>query len=349
MINWDDLIVDTSSTLRSAMEIIDKNGLQTALVNSVDGTFIGTLTDGDIRRAILAGATLADAIDPFVNRNPITILSMDDHQIALDAMERLALRCVPIVREAKIVGILSQSTKAPIRSFDNPVLIMAGGRGERLKPLTNSTPKPLIKVGGKTLLEILLERLANCGFSNVWISVHYLSEQIEALIGSGEQFGLKVHYIKEKLPLGTAGAYLDLPKEYRELDTLIVNADLVTNVDFSDLLLAHTNSKSLVTIGVIEHLIEVPFGVVEIENGKVSSIIEKPTISNLVYAGVGVYCDSAFSGFESGKPINATDVYEKLLSEKREIGVFEISGYWRDIGTGESLKGVHQDLGIGAQ
>jgi hypothetical protein len=156
MNNWDELIVHTSSTLRSAMEIIDKNGLQTALVNSAEGTFIGTLTDGDIRRAILAGATLADAIDPFVNRNPITIMSMDDHQLALDAMERLALRCVPIIRNARIVGLLSQNMTTPTRSFDNPVLIMAGGRGERLRPLTNSTPKPLIKVGGKTLLEILL-------------------------------------------------------------------------------------------------------------------------------------------------------------------------------------------------
>jgi dTDP-glucose pyrophosphorylase len=347
MNDWDDLIVRTSSTLRSAMEIIDKNGLQTALVNSADGTFIGTLTDGDIRRAILAGATLADGIDPFVNRNPITIRSMDDHQIALDAMQRLALRCVPVVRDSRIVGLLTQNTTKPIRSFENAVLIMAGGRGERLKPLTNTTPKPLIKVGGKTLLEILLERLANCGFSNVWISVHYLSEQIESLIGSGEQFGLKVKYIKEKSPLGTAGAYLDLPEEYRELDTLIVNADLITNVDFSDLLQAHTNSKSLVTIGVIEHLIEVPFGVVETANGKVTSIFEKPTFSNLVSAGVGVYSNSAFFGFDSGKPINATDIYEKLLIEKKEIGVFEISGYWRDIGTGESLKGAHQDLGIG--
>lgn len=349
MIQWANLIVHTSATLRSAMEIIDKNGLQTALVNSPEGLFLGTLTDGDIRRAILSGATLESSIDPYVNHSPITVSSLEDRQIALDAMERLALRCVPVVTEGQIVGLLSQNRATPIRSFDNPVLIMAGGRGERLKPLTNNTPKPLIKVGGKALLEILLERLANCGFSNIWISVHYLSEQIEELIGTGEQFGLNVKYIKERSPLGTAGAYLDLPTEYRKLDTLIVNADLVTNVDFSKLLESHNSSQTLVTIGVIEHLMEVPFGVVETENGKVTSIIEKPTLSNLIYAGVGVYSELAFSGFESGKPVNATDVYAKLLSENKEIGTFEISGYWRDIGTGDSLKSAHRDLGIGAQ
>jgi NDP-sugar pyrophosphorylase family protein len=226
---------------------------------------------------------------------------------------------------------------------------MAGGRGERLKPLTNSTPKPLIRVGGKTLLEILLDKLANFGFSNVWISVHYLSEQIEELVGSGKQFGLNVEYLKETTPLGTAGAYLNLPEEARALDTLIVNADLVANVDFAELLFSHLQSKALVTIGTIENLIEVPFGVVQTQNGRLISLIEKPTVAHQVYAGVGVYNERAFEGFQPNSRINATDVYEKLLGEEKEIRVFEISGYWRDIGTGESLQGAHRDLGLGAQ
>jgi NDP-sugar pyrophosphorylase family protein len=224
---------------------------------------------------------------------------------------------------------------------------MAGGRGERLKPLTNSIPKPLIKVGGKTLLEILLDRLARCGFSDIWISVHYLSEQIEDLVGNGERFGLKIKYIKESVPLGTVGAYLELPKESRQLPTLIVNADLVSNVDFSKLLLSHQNSSSPVTIGVIKHFTEVPFGVVEIENEIVTSIVEKPTLSNFIYAGVAVYCESSFEGFEYGQPIQATEIYSKLLSENKKISIFKIDGYWRDIGTGESLRIAHRDLGLG--
>lgn len=349
MIDWRDLIVQGSVSLRFAMQIIDKTGFQTVLVNSQDETFIGTLTDGDIRRAILSGATLADSIEPFVNHHPVTISSINDQKIAYAAMERLALRCVPIISEKRIVGLLSQNKAKPIQNFENPVLIMAGGRGERLKPLTNSTPKPLMKVGGKTLLEILLEKLASCGFSNIWISVHYLSEQIEELIGSGQQFGLTVNYIKEESPLGTAGAYMDLPNAPRKLDTLIVNADLVTEVDFADLVLSHINSDSVVTIGIIEHLIEIPFGVVETQNGRVSSVIEKPTFSNQIYAGVAVYNELAFEGFKKNTPINATDVYAKLLEEDKKIGVFKISGYWRDIGTGESLLGANQDLGLGAE
>ena len=349
MIDWHDLVVNSSISFRSAMEIIDKTGLQTALVNLPNGRFLGTLTDGDIRRAILSGATLADQIEPYVNHQSVIISSFDEQKIAYAAMERLALRCVPVVSEGKILGLLSQNKANPSNVYQNPVLIMAGGRGERLKPLTNTTPKPLMKVGGKTLLEILLGKLASCGFSNIWISVHYLSAQIEELIGSGQQFGLTVNYIKETSPLGTAGAYLNLPKEHRKLDTLIINADLVTNVDFAELLLSHSSSGALVTIGTIEHLIEVPFGVVQTKNGKLLSLIEKPIVSHEIYAGVGVYSEIAFEGFQSNTPINATDVYEKLLKEDREIRVFEISGYWRDIGTGESLQGAHRELGLGTQ
>ena len=349
MIDWHELIVDSSISLRAAMEVIDKTGLQTALVNSIDGRFLGTLTDGDIRRAILSGATLTERVESYVNHQPVIVSSLDEQKIANAAMERLALRCVPVVNEGKIIGLLSQNKSNPINNFHNPVLIMAGGRGERLKPLTNTTPKPLMKVGGKALLEILLDKLASCGFSNIWISVHYLSEQIEELIGSGEQYGLKVNYIKENSPLGTAGAYLDLPKEFRRLDTLIVNADLVTNVDFAELMMAHANSEALVTIGVIEHLIEVPFGVIQTQNGRLVSLVEKPTISKQIYAGVGVYNEKAFEGFQVNTRINATDVYEKLLEEEQEIRVFEISGYWRDIGTGESLQGAQRDLGLGTK
>ncbi len=347
MVDWGDLVIESSFSLRSAMGVIDKTGLQTALVNSTDGKFLGTLTDGDIRRAILSGATLEELIEPYVNHQPVIVSSFDEKKIAYAAMERLALRCVPVVTQGKIIGLLSQNKTNPVNNFHNPVLIMAGGRGERLRPLTNTTPKPLMKVGGKALLEILLARLASCGFSNIWISVHYLSEQIEELIGSGQQFGLTVNYIKENSPLGTAGAYLDLPKEIRKLDTLIVNADLVTNVDFAELLLSHNNSQALVTIGVIENLIEVPYGVIQTQNGLLVSLVEKPTISHQIYAGVGVYSEKAFEGFQSNSPINATDIYEKLLEEEKEIRVFEISGYWRDIGTGESLQEAHRDLGLG--
>jgi NDP-sugar pyrophosphorylase family protein len=290
-----------------------------------------------------------EQIKPYVNSQPVTVSSVDEQKIAYAAMERLALRCVPVVDQGRIIGLFSQNKAYPVNRFHHPVLIMAGGRGERLKPLTNTTPKPLMKVGGKALLEILLEKLANCGFSNIWISVHYLSEQIEELIGSGHQYGVTINYIKEDSPLGTAGAYLELPEEFRKLDTLIVNADLVTNVDFADLLLSHINSEALVTIGVIEHLTEVPFGVIQTQNGRLTSLVEKPALSHQIYAGVCVYSEKAFNGFQPHKPINATDVFEKLLEEEKEIRVFEISGYWRDIGTGESLQGARQDLGLSAQ
>lgn len=349
MIDWHDLIVTSSISLRSAMEVIDKTGLQTAVVNSADGKFLGTLTDGDIRRAILSGAALSESVEPYVNYQPVIVASLDEQKFAYAAMERLALRCVPIVKQGEMIGLLSQNKANPIKNFRNPVLIMAGGRGERLKPLTNSTPKPLMKIGGKALLEILLEKLAICGFSNIWISVHYLSEQIEELIGSGQQYGLTVNYIKESSPLGTAGAYLELPIESRKLDTLIVNADLVSNVDFAELLVAHINSDALVTMGVIEHLTEVPFGVIQTQDGRLVSLVEKPTISHQVYAGVGVYSSRAFEGFQPGRPINATDVYEKLLEEEKKVRVFEISGYWRDIGTGESLQIANRDVGLGTQ
>lgn len=346
MNTWEELLIDSSSTLREAMEVIDRTGLQTVLVISSDSLFVGTLSDGDIRRAFLIGANFSDGIEAFVNRNPVVISDMQEATKAIKIMERLGLRCIPVIKDRQVINVIRFDWALPQRVLQNSVLIMAGGRGERLRPFTDSTPKPLMKVGGKTLLEILLNRLETSGLTDVWISVHYLSNKIEEICGSGDRFDLNISYIRERHPLGTAGAYLELPRDVRSRPVVIINADLLTNVNFHDLVSAHESSSAEITIGVIQHTLEIPFGVVKLKNGRVNSISEKPRITHQVYAGIGVYNETAFDGYKQGAAINATDVYLKLLSEDRHIGAFEISDYWRDIGTVESLKSANKDLGM---
>ena len=287
--SWRALIISDSATLRDAMANIDKSGLQTSFICTSDNTLIGSLSDGDIRRAFLAGATLEDLAFKYANLNPVYVNSLEDQRKATEAMDRLAIKCIPVVTDKKIVHIFSKVIRAPKKDSAAVALIMAGGRGERLKPLTDVIPKPLVKVAGKPLIEILVERLVSDGIVEIWISVHYLSQQIVEYLGDGSNYGANINYLLEDSPLGTAGAYLLLPETIRQNSVIICNADLLNTVSFSELISAHKDSKCLATIGVIEHLTKIPFGVVKIKEGKAIQIMEKPDVHNYVSAGIGVF------------------------------------------------------------
>lgn len=341
---WQTLIISESATLRDAMANIDNSGLQTSFICSADNTLIGSLSDGDIRRAFLNGANLDDLACKYANLSPIYVNSLEDQRKASEAMDRLAIKCIPVVVDKKIVHVFSKSIRSPKKESAAVALIMAGGRGERLKPLTDVTPKPLVKIAGKPLIEILVERLVSHGIVEIWISVHYLSQKIVEYLGDGSIYGANINYIFEDTPLGTAGAYLLLPADVKKNSVMVCNADLLNTVSFSDLISSHNSSDCLATIGVIDHLTKIPFGVVEVSKGKVRQIIEKPDIHNLVSAGIGMFEESAFASFLANTSINITDVYEKMVQENKSINVFQINGYWQDLGTKESLTTATNDI-----
>ena len=345
--HWKSLVINHTTSLKTAMELIDVTGYQISLMVDEQQEFLGTLSDGDIRRALLAGAILSDLAKPFVNRSPIFLTEQDDDEsIAYATMDRLALRCLPVIKENRIEKVYLDLTQKRKRLLENSVLIMAGGRGERLRPQTDEIPKPLIPVGGKPMIQILIERLASSGFHNIWISTHYLGVQIRDFLGNGEQFGVSINYIVEKNPLGTAGSYNKLPQSATSMPVLICNADVLNTIDFAEMLEKHNNSECDATIAVKEHYTTLPFGVVFESGDRLLSFREKPTFTNFIYSGIGILNRTSAVAFENQGAFDITDIYQDLIERSIPVNIYRINGYWRDLGTGESLNQANSELGV---
>lgn len=338
------LLISDTTSLRDAMLKIDSNGFQTVFLVDKNDHMLASLTDGDIRRAILNGFSIDEQAINFANRSPVFVESEGDERKARLAMERLALKCIPVVTNKKITKILTSHEVRKDLNLDCTVLIMAGGRGTRLQPLTDSTPKPMVKVGGKPMIEILINRLVSEGFTNIWIAVHYLAPQISEYLGDGEVFGANIHYILEESPLGTAGAYLKLPDSERQKSVIVCNADLLNSISFSDFFNHHIGSSCVASLGITEVSTNVPFGVVRFEENRLVEILEKPNINSWVNAGVAIFNKECFEPFNLGQVVDIPDVYMSLLSRNKPINVYKIHGYWRDLGTSESLKNAHLEL-----
>jgi len=344
--HWTELVVEENLTLREAMRVIDSLGSQIVFVVNPANKLCGSLSDGDVRRALLNGASMHDVVGNHMNSNPYQVDEGVPKSVLHENMKRLAISFVPITKGREIVGIHSYSDHQEIGHNQTVVLIMAGGRGLRLGEFTKSTPKPLIQIGGKPLIQILIERFASYGLKNFWISVHYLGSQISDYLGDGSELGVQINYLIEESPLGTAGSYMMLPESVKENSVIICNADLLTSVDFGELVKFHKENQAVCTMAVIEHQYQIPFGVATIENNKLLKIQEKPLVRNFVSAGFGVFELSAFQGFHIGKKIDATEVYNQLLVRGVPVATFCVSGYWRDLGTKESLENATKELGI---
>ena len=282
--HWTELVVEESLTLREAMQVIDSIGTQIVFVIDLAGRLCGSLSDGDLRRALLNGASLHDAVGKYMNSHPYQVDESVPVSVLQENMKRLAISFVPITRNREILRIHSHSEYRELETEETAVLIMAGGRGLRLGEFTNTTPKPLIQIGGKPLIQILVERFAGYGLKNIWISVHYLGSQISDYLGDGSELGVQINYLVEESPLGTAGSYLMLPQYVRENSVIVCNADLLTSVDFAELVRFHKENYAVCTMAVIEHQYQIPFGVATIKNNKLLGFQEKPLVRNFVSA-----------------------------------------------------------------
>ena len=221
---------------------------------------------------------------------------------------------------------------------------MAGGYGKRLRPLTNQTPKPLLKVGEKPILEITIERLVESGFQNFYISTHYMPDKVKEYFGDGEKWGINLTYIHESEPLGTAGALGLLNKELIKLPVLIMNGDLLTTLDFHDLIRFHNESKSDLTICVNQHKHTVPYGVLEIDDGKVKDLIEKPTYKYFVNAGIYLISPEIINEIDKDKRLDMTDLIRSYINKSSNVNTFPIHEYWIDIGRASDFEKANEDL-----
>lgn len=341
---WRDAVLTLDATLATALRSLDLTALQIVLVLDVDGRLLGTLTDGDVRRALLRGETLQDPISGHMKTSPITIAVGTRPQVALEILRRMGIRSAPVVDSyGRVVDLVTLNELISPSERKTPAVIMAGGRGSRLRPLTDNTPKPLVSINGEPLIDITTRRLVSHGFRRIWVTTHYKSEDIQSHLGDGAHLGADIRYIPEPEPLGTAGAVREVPVECVDTPILVCNSDNLHTIDFGALLDYHTSSGAIATLAVTQHVTEVPYGVVTIENGQVGDLIEKPRRSEWVATGVSVLTGRALGFFPERKHLDVPTVISELLDRSLRVGAFQCPGYWSDVGNPDELERVRSE------
>jgi len=344
MISWKEILIKPTDSLEHAIKILAEGGARITLVADKNGKLLGTVTDGDIRRALINKLTMKSKVKIVMNNNPIKASKDFSKQELLQLMTSKSLIHMPIVDEnGAICGleIIEHLIRSPI--YKNPVFLMAGGFGKRLHPLTENTPKPLLKIGGKPIIETIIRQFIDHGFNEFYISTHYKSEQIREYFKDGSQYGVNIHYVHEDIPLGTAGSLGLLPVNISGLPIIVMNGDLLTKVDFEDLLDFHNSNESDATMCVREYDVQVPFGVVDIYEGKIGKILEKPLHKFYVNAGIYVLNSNLVKKVDGKSYLDMPDFLENELKNKG-INAFPIHEYWQDIGRIEEYKKANHDV-----
>lgn len=337
-----DVTIAPTATLREAIHLINKNARQFAMVLDENRKLRGVITDGDVRRAILQGIDLDSPATLAMNPKPMTASASEPLQKVYELMAQLEIRQMPLLGKGGVVqGYACLDDLLHPTEHSTPVILMAGGKGERLYPLTKDVPKPMLPVGDKPILGVILERLRAQGFRDVRISVNYLSEIIQNYVKDGFDFGLQVQYIHEDEPLGTAGA-LATQKGQIEEPFIVMNADLLTRVHLRDLLTFHEQQNALATVGVREHLMQVPFGVVSVSEGYVTELTEKPVHRSMVSAGIYALDPKALDELVIGQYCDMPTLLSSVMHKSMNVAAFPIHESWIDIGRPEDLKQAQQ-------
>lgn len=332
MKKWKDCSIKVGATVMDAIRIIDKSGMQIALIVDENDRLQGILTDGDIRRAVIKGIDFNQNIINVMKTNPVVARKGQNNEEIREIMKKHIIHQLPVVDDSGCVKeIISFTDLIGSHRHDNVIFLMVGGLGTRLMPLTEEKPKPLLKVGSKPILEIILESFAERGFYNFFFSVNYKAEMIENYFGDGSKWNVKINYIKEKEKLGTAGSLSLLPTK-PDKPLIVMNGDILTKVDFSSLINYHINEGAAATMGVREYTSCVPYGVIDTEDNKIISISEKPIEKHLVNAGIYVLNPDILDGLKKDKYLDMPGLYQKLLNTGQKAVVYPITEYWLDIG-----------------
>jgi dTDP-glucose pyrophosphorylase len=329
---WKQVLVAADTSIREAVEILDASSMQIVLVVDGEGRLLGTVTDGDIRRGILKGVSLDEPAERIMNPEP-TVAGVDEGRDGILAvMHRKKLHHVPLVDgQGRVVGLETIDELIEADARENWVVLMAGGLGSRLRPLTDDCPKPMLKVGNKPLLETILENFIEYGFRRFYLSVNYMADTVKSYFGDGSRWGVDIRYLQEDQKLGTAGALSLLPEKPAQ-PLLVMNGDVLTKVNFGHLLGFHTSHRASATMCVREYDFQVPYGVVRIDGHRITSIDEKPVQRFFVNAGIYVLEPEALDTIPADTYFDMPTLFEKLMERKKETVVFPIREYWLDIG-----------------
>ena len=342
MKDWKKSVISPGATVANAVESLNSTGSRIVLVADEYMKRAGLVTDGDLRRGLLAGAGMSDPVTRIMSRASATAKPSDTNAHLAALMTERSFLHLPVVDELGVlVGVKTLAEVMTTPSRENWVIIMAGGLGTRLRPLTEDTPKPMLKVGGKPVLETILERFLACGFYNFFISVNYRAGVIEDYFGDGRKHGANIEYLHEPEPLGTAGALSLLP-EKPGLPCLISNADVLTTLNYAGFLDFHHLNAAVATMGVREYAMQVPYGVIQTQGNRLTSIEEKPIRKDFVNGGVYALAPQAFEVMLSevgrGKCLTMPELFTLLMERDMNTAAYVINEYWLDIGRPEDLK-----------
>ncbi len=332
MKDWKKTLVKTETKIIHAMEIIDQSSLQIALVIGDGDRLVGLVTDGDIRRGLLRGVALDEPVEKIMKKDYTTAGIEVSKEVILQQMKQKELRHIPVVDAwGHIVDLKILDDLIEMSPKDNFIILMAGGQGSRLKPLTMDCPKPLLKVGSKPLMETIIENFIEYGFHKFFISVNYKAEMIEEYFQDGSRWGVSIRYIHEDIQMGTAGSLALLP-EIPEIPVIIMNADLLTKVNFQHLLDFHQSHKAKATMCIRDYHFQCPYGVIKTEHYRLTRIEEKPTHSFFVNAGIYVLEPDMLELIPKDMKTDMTEFFEKAIELGYETVAFPIREYWMDIG-----------------
>ncbi len=326
------ITVNRSATFREAVQKINEEKSGVALVVDEKDRLVGVMTDGDIRRAVLRGIQLEDSVEKAVTRNPIT----GKHNHTRGELFRMMLynriSHIPVVdKENRLLGIVYEEALRKESLLMAPVVIMAGGLGTRLRPLTEDVPKPMLRVNGKPMLEKIIERFRNLGVLEFYISVNYKAWMIEDYFGDGSSWRVRIHYLREKKRLGTAGSLSLLPRNIK-CPFFVINADVMTDLDFRAIYQFHRDNRPDLTVAVKKISYQVPYGTIEVDHGRIVSLSEKPHIKKYVNAGIYVLDPGVLFEVPGDEFFDMTELINGLLEKGRVVSSYLINGNWIDVG-----------------
>lgn len=332
--------------IAEAVHRLEVAGTGALLLCEENRKFVGLLTDGDIRRAILHEVPFAEPCSTIANPTPVTIGStvhVADALQLMDSAREFVINHLPIVDEhGTALGLLLRSDVMAPDLLSLSALIMAGGFGTRLLPLTERTPKPMLPIGDRPLLDRTIESLQQAGIRQVVVSTHHLAEQITNHLGDGQAQGVAITYAPEDRPLGTAGALRQVPDAGQPI--VVINGDILTTVRFQDILAFHRKQGAEVTVGVRRCEVEIPYGVVDAVGPLVRNLQEKPRLSFLINAGIYIVELTARNEIPDGQRFDMTDLISRLLVQGRRVASFPVVEYWLDIGQPADYQQAQRDI-----
>ncbi len=341
------LLLNGQATINDALLALNASDHKIALITNEGSQLIGTLTDGDIRRAMLRGLGLGDPIATAMNPNPKSLFDDEALSIATQVAAAAGSGYVPLIdRQRQVKGMLILFSVTKFQEKPNRVVIMAGGKGKRLRPLTETVPKPMLEIHGRPILEQIIENFVGQGFRNIAISVNYRGDMIQNYFGNGARWGASIDYIVDDHDdLGTAGS-LRLFRNDGHLPFIVINGDIITRLDFDDLLKFQQETKAAASVAVNEYVAEIPFGVIDVDGHRVNAIREKPTYSYLISAGIYVLTHEVLAQTHDNIYLDMPTLLQRLMSAGQLVTAYRMSGPWIDIGRPKDLARANEELSL---